>query len=419
MARYESKLKVSCWKERTCCSCGRLYKYLFSQWRLGHGRSPDDADVDAVEKYVAALEKEADLSPCPGCGRYQPEMVGALRLRAHGLLMLATALWIVPLLLASLGMMPRPLAMVLTAALAVVLLLLHAVINSIYPNLSTQANKARAASLMKQDRVRLHPEASDKPAATSEAAPPRTGGVFWLMLLVALGSLVLLPTCEVVRRWNAWPANPGFVPEVIGPGDGTWVYTSKTIHSLQGHWTGSATAALEPGDQKGKSIPVQAATRDDNWGNFISFKPGEEAKRSTVWVSIRVPDDARLAGQECRVLVAMTIAYPQIDPLRKDQFLIKEEPVPHTEVIKLAPRGAGSTFLFAWYAGMLLPLMPLLVIQLYCLLRADHLKRGGNAKTVVSSPRRLKDDADMDEPLPPTSPMSSKDDRIEPRDPKS
>jgi hypothetical protein len=417
MARYESKLKVSCWKERTCCSCGRQYKYFFSQWRLGHGRSPDDADVDAVEKYVAALDKETDLSPCPNCGRYQPEMIGSLRFRWHGLLMLATALWIVPLLIASLGMMPRWLAMVLTANLAIALLLVHALIQSIYPNHGTQANKTRAASLMKQDRVRLLPEASDKTEAVPPAAP-RTGGVFWLMLLVALGSLILLPTCEVVRRWNAWPVNPGWVPEVVGPGDGTWIYTKKTIHSLQGHWTGSAAATLEPLDQKGKSIPVQAATRDDNWGNFISFKPGEEAKRSTVWVSIRVPDDARLEGKECRVLVAMTIAYPEIDPLRKDQFLIKEEFVQHTEVVQLAPRGAGSTFLFAWYAGMLLPLMPLLILQMYCLLRADHLKRAGNVKTVVSSPKRLKDEADMDEPLPPPPPTSN-DDRYKPRDSKN
>ncbi len=239
---------------------------------------------------------------------------------------------------------------------------------------------------MKQDRVRLSPDASEKPAAT----PPRTGIAFWLMLLVALGSLVLLPTCKVVRRWNAWPANPGWVPEVIGPGDASWVYTKKTIHSLQGHWTGNATATLEPLDQKGKSIPVQATTRSDNWGDLIRLERGEEAKRSTVWVSIRAPDEPSLAGKECRVLVLITIAYPELDLLRKDQFLIKEEFVQHTEVIQLAPRGAGSTFLFAWYAGMLLPLIPLLVLQLFCLLRADHLKRAGAAKTVVSSPRRLK-----------------------------
>lgn len=404
MGRHQSRLKVSCWKERDCRTCGRRYKYFFSQHRMGHGESRAEAELDAVERYVAALESQADPSPCPNCGSYQPEMIAALWFPWCCIFLFVIAAWLaVVVIVASTFGMPRwPfwLMMAAPASLLLTILGLNVFINSVYPVFKRPANRARAAKLVRQDLARVRPDDPAQPAAPA-GSKPAGSWAFGLLAWLALGGLIFLPTGELVRRCNGWPANRDWTPEVAGPGDWTWCYTDRTIYSLQGHWTGSAAATLEPLDQPGVFIPADANTRTDNWGDFIEFKRGEEAKRATVWVSVQVPDDVALEGKECRVHLAANIAYPEINPNGRRDFLVREGHVQHTATIRLASRRAGTMFFLAWYAGMVLPIAPLAIFQVYCAMRAYRLKSTGSATVVVSHPK-LKD-ADPDEP-PPTPP---------------
>src|SRR5436853_504400 len=81
---YTSTIEVNVWKEHTCAACGGVYRYLFKRKKSGQGRSPDAARAAAQAAVVKALAHEVDLQPCPGCGLYQPDMIGTRKARRHG-----------------------------------------------------------------------------------------------------------------------------------------------------------------------------------------------------------------------------------------------------------------------------------------------------------------------------------------------
>ena len=95
--------------------------------------------------------------------------------------------------------------------------------------------------------------------------------------------------------------------------------------------------------------------------------------------------------------MALNVAYPFMG-IQRNRFDVREEAVQHTEVIHLAPANAGATFTSAWYASMLTPLFFMLMMQLFCLLRAVQMKQSGAPATMEScfKPRR-KDDVDDDD----------------------
>src|SRR5689334_1928810 len=95
MPRFRVTIAVQVWKEHTCVGCGTAYRYLLRRKADGLGPTPEAAEAAAHAAVPQVVAREADLEPCPGCGRYQPDVVGAWRLRRHGIV-LACA---VPLLL--------------------------------------------------------------------------------------------------------------------------------------------------------------------------------------------------------------------------------------------------------------------------------------------------------------------------------
>src|SRR5207249_2916896 len=100
MARgYSATLEVKCWKEHTCCYCGAADRYLLRKKKTGQGNSEEAAATAAPRAPNRPLRPEPELRPCPGCGHYQPEMIGGRRLVRHGFLILFAGSALVTLVL--------------------------------------------------------------------------------------------------------------------------------------------------------------------------------------------------------------------------------------------------------------------------------------------------------------------------------
>ena len=80
---YTSTIEVNVWKEHTCISCGTIFRYLFKRKKTGQGGTEAVAEAAARKAVVDALANEVDMQPCPGCGLYQPDMIGNVRRRRH------------------------------------------------------------------------------------------------------------------------------------------------------------------------------------------------------------------------------------------------------------------------------------------------------------------------------------------------
>src|SRR5260221_451761 len=87
---FRATLDVQCWKEHTCCYCGAAYRYLLRRKQTGHGPSQTDAAGAARSAAVRAFRSTVEPRPCPGCGNYQPDMIGARRRSRHAVLVLLT-----------------------------------------------------------------------------------------------------------------------------------------------------------------------------------------------------------------------------------------------------------------------------------------------------------------------------------------
>src|SRR5438105_3171170 len=87
---YKSTIEVRCWKEHTCVNCGGTFAYLFVRKVTGRAPTAEAATTCARAAALKAIQNEVDLHPCPACGLYQPDMVGAKRARRHWMLLWAT-----------------------------------------------------------------------------------------------------------------------------------------------------------------------------------------------------------------------------------------------------------------------------------------------------------------------------------------
>ena len=96
---YTSTIEINVWKEHTCVGCGGAFRYLFKRKKSGSGGTPAAAQANARKAVVNALAHEIDMQPCPGCGLYQPDMIGAARSRRHWWAFAATLLALLVLLI--------------------------------------------------------------------------------------------------------------------------------------------------------------------------------------------------------------------------------------------------------------------------------------------------------------------------------
>ena len=277
---YKSTIEINVWKEHSCIGCTSRFRYLFKRKKTGQGGTPEAASAAARKAVINALEQEVDVHPCPGCGLYQPDMVGSRRSTRHWWVIAAS--WAALLLLMILmltDVLSASAAALAAAATCAVLGLVHLLIDFNNPNRNLESNQQLAQQKVERGDLWIPP--GSKADAVSEA--PAFG---WstahavAYVLFGLGLLALLSP-EVLRLLHGWPANAVWYPQVAGPGDDPYIYFPNKITSVKGYWQGNVRAEVLNAAEVGlNAAQIGASSQTDNWGNTIQIG-SKESKTST------------------------------------------------------------------------------------------------------------------------------------------
>lgn len=396
---YRSVRTVNCWKVRTCGFCDCSYRYFTHGTRPGFGATPEEAVDNATAKVVAYLQTYRDRNPCPHCGRYQVEMIGASRMTWHAMVMMADVLLVLPWLGVVSGM-PRWLGMTSMLALIVFLVLAHVGVQLLIPNFRAPSNRKRATHMIQDGNVQTDAGSGKEPHEWKTPSAVQTGKPFWLLAFLTLGSLVALPACDVLRLVAGWPADSRWHPEVVSPGDRAWVFLPRQVHPVKGLWNGQADATLETQDALGVFNPISARTQQNRWGDQIKLDRGESTRPTKLWVEIQVPNDPAFAGKKVRIHMSLIATFPALAP-NGNEFLVQQDAVQHSEDLHIAPAGAGAIFSNAWNIGLFLPSLPLFLFQCLCVWQSFRLRNAVSSMKVVPFQRNRGEGVAEDWEAPP------------------
>jgi hypothetical protein len=374
---YKATLQVKCWKEQTCCYCGAVYRHLLSRDKTGYGPSQQAAAEAATAAATRTLAGETAMRPCPACGNYQPEMIGAHRLSRHGRFFLLTVLAFgLLLLLGASGLIPQSVAMLLLLPVAGVVLIANTWVGARNPNGNPRANKPLAERLVGQRVVQLVSAEKDR----EDRARPvtiETGAGFWFAFLLLGTTLSLMLGGELLRLARGAPANTDWHPPAFGPGDTawTWVTPEKPIESIRGYWRATAsTGKILNGKDlgMGDNTPLTVTSQTSSGADRVSATDPRQNAR--LWASVTFPTSAQLVGKKVSIELKLTVTVPDVDPDQKDKVIERTEDVVWRTEAQLGPHRAGFLSRFFWYIGMIGGGLLFVLAGIYHLLRDAALK---------------------------------------------
>jgi hypothetical protein len=362
---YTSTIDVNVWKEHECARCGTVFRYLFKRKKTGQGNSPDAASKAAHAAVVKALEHEVDMQPCPGCGLYQPDMVAARRSRGHWWTFWAgVPVFALLLILVLADVIVLSMAAVLAAVAAGVLLLAHLSIDFNNSNANLGANHDLARRREQAGQLWV-PSENKRGQEETQVGSGVTGAHGILYLLLAAGVLAFLAP-EVVRLAGGMKSNPGWFPQVIGPGEEAYIYFPSSISSIKGMWNGTPRVTVLNADEVGLAPPpvlepkrlpapppppLSARAKADNWGGTIRFKSSERSSSSRLWSYVRLPDNPSLAGKTLKLRIDMDVRFPVYRDANRGE--VRQEQHRHTAMLTVSPGKAAGTYVRAWWFGFL------------------------------------------------------------------
>jgi hypothetical protein len=363
---YTSTIEINVWKEHTCLHCGSRFRYLFKRKKTGRGRTQQAASEAARKTALQSLEHEVDLHPCPGCGLYQPDMIGSWRAFRHGLAILASLVLVILFLIFLLTdeIMYGTAALAMTAGCGLVGLV-HLLLDARNFNRDLERN---------QQTAQLQVERGDLwvPPGTKAEQQPELPVFGWSFahtiayVLFGLGLLALVSP-ELLRAMHGWPINPAWVPPVIGPGDDPYLYFPNSIDSVKGYWQGNATAEVLNAVEAGLTTPqLRATSQADQWGQTIRIGSRESKTSSkTLWVRITLPPDAQLEGKTLQVHMKLDVTYPA---LQGNSWVPANGHFEYTTAVHLASAAAGRRYRAWWWGGFVGGVL-LLTVSSFMLLR--------------------------------------------------
>ncbi len=422
---YTETVDVKVWKQHECARCGASFRYLFKRRKTGQGKTPAAAIRAANQAVVKALKFEVDMQPCPGCGLYQPDMIAPRQARAHWwtfapsvpvfllLLLLVTSASSGSAFGADLGkLLPDLLvfrtAALIAAALAGIFTLAHLVIDAINPNSNLDANLKLAHKRVRARKLWVVREDTRQPPETQIGRG--ITGVHALCYLLLLTGVLAFLVPEAVRLHGGMIGNPGWYPEVVGPGEEACVYFPGTINSIKWMWHGAVQATVENAPEVGEAAqpagpakqlrpapPVHLAARAkaDNWGGTIKIDSSTERNtRTRLWAYVRLPDDPSLAGKALRLRIDMDVVYPV-----SADFLGWEEKTEHrteTATLNVSAGRAAATYVQAWWFGFLAGIL-LMLLSGALLAVASRAYRKKALPTRTYSPEDADDEAEEED----------------------
>jgi hypothetical protein len=407
---YKSTIEVNVWKEHACIGCGSRFRYLFKRKKTGQGGSPDAASAAARKAVLNALQNEVDMHPCPGCGLYQPDMVGSQRWTRHLWLFLASAAVLLLVFILKLTDVMTSGTAAWTAAGACGLLALgHWLIDRSNPNRDLERNHQHAQRKVEGGALWVSPDSKAQPESSE---PPRFG---WsskhtvAYVLLSLG-LLALASPELLRLVHGWPANKEWYPLAAGPGDEPYAYFPNSITSVKGYWQGNAAAVVLNANEVGLATPqLRATSQNDQWGETIRIG-SKESKTSTktLWARVVLPADKQLEGKTLTIKMALDVTYPE---LQGNQWQPVKGHYEHTQDIRLSDAGAGGHYQVLWWGGYFGGVL-LLAVSSFLLMRLSTGLRQLAQPTSIFTPAKDEQQEDIPEVLPAEQPRRDGDEGI-------
>src|SRR5262249_35166896 len=155
----------------------------------------------ATTAVVRALEREVEMRPCPGCGHYQPEMIGERRARRHWLLLWPTlVIFAVLFLLGAVGVLYDHLVLWIAFYLALCIAFGHLLLAMLDPNGKLEANREVALDYVEAGATEVTSLSKEAP----EPIDARGGGLWGIFASFAI-ALLTIPAAEFLRIASGWP----------------------------------------------------------------------------------------------------------------------------------------------------------------------------------------------------------------------
>jgi hypothetical protein len=340
---------IRCRKQHTCVGCGGQFSYVFARKITGSGATPEAAAAAAEKVAQQQIESSVDNHPCPTCGLYQPDMIGARRAKWQGWLWGASMLAVVLLFILSVAHVLQddafvPTALVIFGTIGVIQLL----VDLRQPNRDLESNRMAAQRLVEAGVLRKDTPGQSMPSLQEpwQARGSLLGPVAFVLFLVSL-ACIMSPT--LLRQLRGWPFNPTCYPGVIGPGDSTCFYMDQSISSVKGYFRANAEVTARTKDNQ--VVRFNAKSNQSNWGDSISVKSSEKNSSKRLWVTLDVPDQKELAGQEFDCQIKLDTQYPKIRGT--DTFEVENRTFNGRVPMKLGPPRCGAAYHSLWWWGTL------------------------------------------------------------------
>lgn len=346
---YTQTIEVSVWKEHKCACCRTTYRYLFKRTMKGEGGSPELAARNAERAVEKTLEHEVDQRPCPECGLYQPDMVAAKRAGGHWWALAAGApIYLLLFILVMTDVMTFGTAAMVAAACAVPILAAHFLIDAANPNRDRDANRELGRRMEKSGDLWVPEDKQPKELSDKAIGNGLVSGhyISYAMLAGAV-ALFLLPLG--LRLVMGMKSNPGWYPDVAGPGDTPYVYFPDKISAVKGYWSGQPRVTVLNAAEVGNPS-VGAVAKQQDWGNKISISSKQSKTSSpSLWTRLQLPADGSLAGKTLKLKIDMTVVYPAM--MGANQFGEQTTMVSKTVDLNLSSSGAGKVYKLSFWLG--------------------------------------------------------------------
>ncbi|MFO0879359.1 MAG: hypothetical protein U0840_18590 [Gemmataceae bacterium] len=346
---YTQTIEFNVWKEHTCSCCGSVYRYLFKRKMTGEGGTPEVAAQNAEKAVERALQKEVDMRACPECGHFQPDMIAAQRSSRHWWTFFAALpIYGLLLILVLTDIMTYGTAGVAGAVAALGILAANALICLGNPNSNCEANR-KASRRMEKDGDLWVPE--DRQPKEMTETPVGTGvgpGQYLCLGLIGV-SAVAFALPFLARVLLGMTSNPGWYPEVAGPGDTPYVYFSEKLSSVKAYWNGNPRVTVLNANDVGGPVTIGATSKTDSWGNTISVKSSEKNSSFTPWARLAIPADPRLAGKTLQLQIDMTVNFPKV--MGSNTWQQSSQNVTQKTTLTLSAPGRGGLYKTSFWAG--------------------------------------------------------------------
>jgi hypothetical protein len=387
---YTATVTLHCWKQHTCVGCGSNYRYQFKRKKSGQGGTQAKAHAAVEKAVVNALANEVDMQPCPGCGLYQPDMIGARRSKQHWwLVAIAAVILLILIILAASSAVQYPTVTRIATAVCGVLLVCHFIVERGDPNRSQGANQRKAQLMAERGQIELCVTGSKDPTAVEKPRPANSAAGLLLCGIYALG-IVAMGAAEMMRTASGWPYNNECYPGVAGAGDSTRIYFVDYVRSVKGYWTGQAKVEVLNAQELGLANPQLAArSKNDSWGSSISVKSSEKNSSSQVWADVQFPKSANLADKEIQLKITVNATFPTIRG-GANNFDNAQDTFTRTAAVKLAGPEAGSKYVSTYWLGMLGGTAIVIVVGILLARSANSMRRQAlpTSVTPVGAPTR-------------------------------